>query len=149
MSNGWFVEPDDLVDVTVPGCHCPGTPHTEEVFGLLPEPTPELGLAAVSALYNAAPNQMMKEVLGRVYLEHGVKRWTLVDENGKPVPITHELLRRIKWDAVLPIAEKGSELYSEAIFRPLVGQAPNSSPPGRIVPLTSAKPSSSRRRQTA
>jgi hypothetical protein len=79
------------------------------------------------------------EKLGRLYVERGIVRWNFLDEGGEAIPISPDLLRRLNWDAIFPIANKAAELYSEALVRPLVAQASKSSSNGHTAPSTSAK----------
>lgn len=91
--------------------------------------------------------QELEVRLGRVYLEFGIVRWTFVDEEGKPVPVERALIRKLSWQAVFPVANAASTLYSEDLLRPLVGAASRSSPNGHTAPSTSARRRSSSTRQ--
>ena len=84
------------------------------------------------------------------YLVHGIESWTLVDGR-EPVPVTGKAIRdRIftNLDVAFELADVADELYTETVLLPLLGVAPNSSPPTptdeSTSPPTSTKPTSLR-----
>jgi len=86
------------------------------------------------------------EVLARLtegYLLFGIERWSLVDEKGKAVPLSHSNIRsRLleNFEAAGKVADAADELYAKAILLPLMAGASTSSPPtptnGSTSPLT-------------
>lgn len=117
-------------------CPCPGTPHPDgDTVGL----REKLGLAAGIALQrmviNANQNRPdAEELTGKLaegYLLHGVEDWTLVNEDGRPIPVTDITIR--KWlledfATAAPIADQADGLYMAAVLLPLVNRAQTSSP---------------------
>lgn len=75
------------------------------------------------------------EVLARLtegYLLFGISGWTVVDEKGKPLPVTHSAIRErllTRWDAATTVSDEADELYQGAILLPLLVKASSSSPP--------------------
>lgn len=144
---GWFVN-DDRVAVEGLGCRCPGTPHPDgDTVWLRAELGPEGGFAALSVIRAVGGDaDLLAEKIGRVYAEHGIVDWTFLDDDGEPVPCTPEMVARLSWDVLYPVAEKGDEIYSEGILRPLVAKASRSSRNGHTAPSTSRKRTSSSKR---
>lgn len=140
----------DEVPVELESCHCDGTPHDHDTVWLRAEVTPDLGVAARSAIGDVVSQGIEKDdimaVLGRVYLRHGIVRWTFTDAEGNPVPVTPNAAGSLKWEIAEPIADKADDLYSEDIFRPLVARLSKSSRNGRTGRSTSARTTTSRRR---
>lgn len=83
---------DHLDDVPVPigECLCPGTPHPDgDVVYLSPALSAAGGMAAQGAIADAESDSIrLQELLWRVYRDHGVVGWNLLDEDGEPVPLT-------------------------------------------------------------
>ena len=141
---GWFVS-DDRVAVEGLECRCPGAPHPDgDTVWLRSELTPEGGFAALAAI-RAAGGDISEEKFGRVYAEHGIVDWTFVDEDGEPVPCTPDLIARLGWDVIYPVAVKADDIYSEGILRPLVARASRSSRNGHTARSTSPKRRPSRK----
>jgi hypothetical protein len=75
------------------------------------------------------------ELLARLtegYLLFGIIGWTVVDEKGKRLPVSHAAIReRLLSDfaAAEDVADAADSLYSEAILLPLLARASKSSPP--------------------
>lgn len=69
--------------------------------------------------------------LTETYLVHGIESWTLVGDDGKPLPVTkaniRALLERDIAD-ILPLVDEADELYSAAVVLPLLARASKSSP---------------------
>jgi hypothetical protein len=113
---------------------------------------------AVRFLKLQDPDASEGDMLGTLtehYVIHGIEDWTAqeADERGKlaPVPVTGGNIRRLVlpyWDIAMEVADAADNLYTEAILLPLLGVAPNSSPPTPTDESTSAAsgstPSSSR-----
>lgn len=88
-------------------------------------------------------------VLTEGYVLHGIEAWTLVDERGKPVPVSRAAIR----DAVLSrvdvasvVGDAADELYGEKVLLPLLARASRSSQPTRTEPSTSPQTASPTRR---
>jgi hypothetical protein len=146
---GWFVS-DERIPVDGLACRCSGGPHPDgDTVYLRAELGPDGGFAAMRAIRGAqADPDGLQEQIGRIYAEHGIVDWTFLDDDGDPIPVTPENIRRLTWDVIYPIAEKGDDIYAEALLRPLVAGRLNSSPNGRTAQSTSRKqrPSSTRRK---
>jgi hypothetical protein len=77
----------------------------------------------------------MAEVLATLtefYLLYCIESWSLVDEKGKPVPVSKEAIRErvLSNDEVASqLGDEADALYSEAVLLPLVMGASRSSPP--------------------
>lgn len=117
MSSWWVSE--EKVPVELPECRCPGTPHPKgDTIFLRAELSPAAALAASGAVQEGT-SETLTESLGRVYVEHGIVGWTFLDEKGDPVPVSRDLIRKMKWEALYPVANRASLLYSEDFLRPL------------------------------
>lgn len=135
---GWFVS-DERIPVEMEGCRCHGSPHDHDTVYLRAELDPAGGFAAMAAINAAQVNpDVLQERIGRAYAEHGIVDWTFLDDDGEPVPVTKENIRRLSWDVIYPIADKGDDIYAEALLRPLVARRLKSSPNGRTARSTSA-----------
>ena len=134
-------------------CHCPGTPHDEDVFHLVDaEHLPiDAGIAAASALVTVGDGNAGAVLIG-AFLRHGaIRSWNLLDEDGKPVPVNPSTVAdRLTW------VKGGTELASAALSRYINAQtlAPfglstserttaDSSSDGQTEPSTSPPTSSS------
>jgi len=79
------------------------------------------------------------EIWARVsefYLLHFIERWTVTDKAGEVIPsnvanVRHYLIERHPLVA-LDMADRADELYSDAVFVPLVSRERPSPPPGPI-----------------
>lgn len=90
---------------------------------------PDGGAAAVMA------------TLSEVYLLHGIESWSLVDDKGKPLPVSAGSIRELILadpEIGMVVADEADQLYSEAVMRPLLALVSNSSPPTPIRRSTSA-----------
>ena len=133
-------------------CSCPGTPHDGQDGaddGDYVTMRPALSFAAgaealrmmAAALVVVAPtgggpngkepivdNSRADEMVGPVYVRHGVESWNVVDEDG-PVPVdTDAILSDYSWS--YPIAAAGDDLYSGAVLAPLLRRTNASSGSG-------------------
>ena len=114
------------VPVSIGPCECPGTPHGDgDLVYLAPVLSARGGMAAQGAINDAGTDGVkLQELLWRVYRDHGVTGWNLVDDDGDPVPLTPENV-----DLALPfgkggqaVADKADELYSEDVLRPFLAR---------------------------
>lgn len=111
------------VPVSIGPCECPGTPHGDgDVVYLAPVLSAAGGMAAQGAISDAGGDGVkLQELLWRVFRDHGITGWNLVDENG-PVPLTPENI-----DLALPfgkggqaVGDKADDLYSADVVRPFL-----------------------------
>jgi hypothetical protein len=82
----------------------------------------------------------------------GIESWSLVDEKGKPVPVTRaEIDARLleaegAYDAAATITDAADALYMGPVLLPLVARASKSSPPMPTAPSISARTASPAKR---
>lgn len=112
----------------------------------------ELGLAAESTIYlhKDGEAELAATALGRVYVAYGVADWSFLDDEGKPIPVTHDnALRALPWGrGGKEVADRAAELYAPAVLRPLVERARRSSRVTSIDGSTSAtRPTAQARRK--
>ena len=120
-----FDQPDP-VSVSIGGCLCPGTPHAEDLVYLAPSLSAAGGMAAQGAIADASTDDgtvdgvALQELLWRVYRDHGVIGWNLLDDDGDPVPLSRD-----NKDRALPYSKGGrkvgdaaDELYLEDVLTP-------------------------------
>lgn len=145
---GWFIS-EDRVPVELEECRCPNTPHDHDTVWLRAQLGPEGGYAVLRAMRLAEAGQIVsEEELGRAYARFGIVDWTFVDDNGLPVPCNDDNIRRLTWEVIYPVAQKGDDLYSEELIRPLVQRASKSFQRGQTGQRTSpSKRSTSTRRK--
>lgn len=114
------------VPVVIGPCECPGEPHDDgDVVYLSPVLSAPGGMAAQGAIEAADGGRdlvRLQELLWRVYRDHGITSWNLVDEDGEPVPLTSENLEQ-----ALPfgkggrlVADKADDLYAQDVLTPFV-----------------------------
>jgi hypothetical protein len=142
------------VEVRLPECWCPGTPHEADLVYLAPSISMAGGLAARAIVIDEVDQGVdpirLQERLAVVWIRHGIVGWNLVDEEGQPLPLDEATVR-----AALPygkggrlVADKADDLYNEDIMSPLVAMSRSSSPRGRTNGSTSATPASTRKRRS-
>lgn len=114
-------DPVDPVPVRIGACECPDTPHADGDFVYLaPVLSAPGGMAAQGAIADAGNDGVrLQELLWRVYRDHGVIGWNLVNEDG-PVDLTAHNL-----EAALPygkggrlVADKADDLYAQDVLAP-------------------------------
>lgn len=149
---------DNLVPVRVGDCACPDQPHTDgDIVYLLPMLGLEGGAAAeldVSAIQHLPEARRANALYARwaaTYVEYGAVGWNLTDAKGKPVPFDVSVLVNDYSKGRL-VAEKASDLYSEAVMLPLLETAmerlreeAEPSPDGSTEPSTSPIPLATRK----
>ena len=131
----------DPVEVNIGDCGCAhsngSVPHPDgDVVYMRPKPDLAMGIAAGAAIRQSG-NYLgdTNAALYTVYVRFGVVGWNLVDRDG-PVPLTvGALLDRLEnpLSAGMLVANKGVELYHEAVLAPL---APAKSASRRPSPRT-------------
>lgn len=112
-------------------CPCPGLPHEQDTIYL----RPKLGLSGGVALQGLllrlikeAPDSgldrdILAGIMSEGYLLNGVVGWTLVDEDGAPVPVTHQSITEkllLDFQVAEPIADIADDLYYEPVLAPLL-----------------------------
>lgn len=139
------------MDVTV-ACPCPGTPHPDgDTVTLRDKPTLEMGTTSLGwASQQASDGKPTTGHISVLYVREGILSWTFLEEDGTHKPVNAETLDWFVDDFALayPVAEKAAELYTDAIFAPLLAQMNKSSAktarprrssqPGPTDPSTSA-----------
>jgi hypothetical protein len=114
-------------------CICPGSPHEQDTIYL----RPKLGLSGGVALQGLLL-RMIKEApdtgidadllggfMSEGYLVNGIVGWTLVDENGQPVPVTPQTITEKllgDFEVAEPIASLADSLYYEPVLSPLLSK---------------------------
>jgi hypothetical protein len=114
------------VPVSIGPCECPGTPHGDGDFVYLaPVLSAPGGMAAQGAISDANTDSVrLQELMWRVYRDHCIVGWNLVDDEGEPVPLTAE-----NKEQALPygkggqtVADKADDLYNEDVLRPFLAR---------------------------
>ena len=117
---------DRLPDIAVPigGCLCPGTPHPDgDVVYLTAQLSAPGGMAAQGAIADAADDGVrLQELLWRIYRDHGIVSWNLLDEDGESVPLTpaniEQALPYSKGGRI--VADAADNLYNEEVLTPFL-----------------------------
>lgn len=136
--------------VNVGPCRCPGAPHEpDDWVELWPEATIPIGTAVLAIVREGGTDAaIIQGRLARVYILLGIRSWSFVDEDRKPIPVAPG---RVDWEAtidtLLPWTKGGMELadaadalYSDDILRPLTSRQSTRSPGGQTVGSTSPTP---------
>jgi hypothetical protein len=121
---------EPITSVSVGPCACPGSPHPEDKVQL----RPKLGLAegvrlqamVVEAKQNGVDAPTLTGMLAESYLLVGVSGWNLVDDKGKPLPVTPEAIKDsllADFDRAAPVSDAADVLYREVAIGFLVKQA--------------------------
>jgi hypothetical protein len=114
------------VPVIIGPCLCPGEPHDGgDIVYLHPVLSAPGGMAAQGAIADSANDAVkLQELLWRVYRDHGISSWNLVDDDGDPVPLTPANI-----EVALPygkggrlVGDKADDLYSEDILVPFLAR---------------------------
>lgn len=73
------------------------------------------------------------------YMLMGISAWTLEDEKGKPVPVSHTAIRERLFESaeVVRVSEVAEEAYNRVVLLPLMEGASKFSPPTPTDELTS------------
>ena len=112
------------VPVSIGPCECPGTPHGDgDLVYLAPVLSAVGGMAAQGAVSGGGTDPILfQELLWRVYRDHGITGWNLLDEKGEPVPLTTENKdRALAWDkGGEVVADKADDLYGDDVIRPFL-----------------------------
>jgi hypothetical protein len=117
---------NDLVPVPLGYCPCEGKPHEDgDVVYLYPDLSVPAGIRArawfVDAMTGELDSPTLQEKIAGLWLEVGVAEWTFLDDDGSPIPVTHENVVR-----ALPygkggrlVADKADDLYVDSVITPL------------------------------
>jgi hypothetical protein len=131
-------------------CACPGTPHAE---GDTVNLRPKLGLADGTTLQSQLRSDIVAAGSGKVnwdrsigmlmegYLLVGIVGWSLLDAEGKPLPVSEDAIReRLLDDFALakPIGDVADDLYFEPVLAPLLKQLAESLTSSQTSKSTSA-----------
>jgi hypothetical protein len=125
------------MDVTTE-CPCPGTPHEQDIITLRPHLDYRAAAAikyAVALYQNEHPEMDVADIMALLserYIRSGVMAWTLVDETGKPVTVSDTAIVErllVRTDIASEVGDACDELYAEAVMRPLLRLASQSSRP--------------------
>lgn len=126
-------------------CACPGTPHDGEdghddgdIVVFRPRLPFAAGVEALRLIFDPDTETHAANALP-VYLREGPESWNLLDEHGKPVPLTREALEALPFADQYEIGDQGDTLYGGEVVAPLLRRMSKSSG-------TSPTTSSSRRR---
>lgn len=139
------------LSIRVRDCACPDAPHPDgDVVYLRPTLSLEGGIAAQQDL--VAANGVQDDLVRRwlvTYVRYGAIGWNWTDADGAPVPFDVAVLLD-DFTLSSPVAEKGDELYSEAVLRPLGLSRSRTSRSGPTAASTSrTRPSRSRSRASS
>lgn len=151
---------DQLVEVRIGDCQCPGSPHADgDTVALRPKLDLRGGFRVKrrlielnQAAFGEQPTDMaeLEIQLAEAYLTEGIFEWNLVDEHG-PLPINPDTLRDHlfnDYSRAEAAADKADDLYRPAVLDPLVQRALNSSPATPTSASTSATNGVGRKRPT-
>ena len=144
------------MDVPIP-CLCPGTPHEGDTVTL----RDTLDFHAVTAIRHAVSfleaedtTAYTAEVLATLtegYVFHGIASWTLVGDDGKPLPASRANIRERLLPDVLAasaVGDAADELYGEKVLLPLLVRASTSSATTPTETSTSPRTDSPKRPRT-
>lgn len=139
----------DLVPVRFRDCSCPGTPHPDgDVAMLRPYLDYPGGAEALAAIAKSDGTEGgIAQFIGPVYIRRGVVSWNVLDDDGKPVPVTPEALDALRWEDAYELADKADDLYGGQVLAPLVKRTSGLSSAGPTAVSTRPRPKSSRKRQ--
>lgn len=140
----------DPIEVRLPACYCPGSPHEADLVYLAPSLSMAGGMASQAAIAEAGRDPIqLQEMLAEVWIRHGVIAWNLEDASG-PLAVTAEAVR-----SALPygkggrlVAEQADALYAEDILAPLAERLKTISRRGPTNGSTSRAPASTRKRRS-
>ena len=119
-------------------CRCVGAPHEQDTITLRETLSPRDASAIskdIGVVRLEDPDATVGDILATLtegYILRGIESWSLVDEDGKPLPVTKANIRdRILSDleATMNVGDVADELYAEAVMLPLLRQASSSSRP--------------------
>lgn len=144
------------MDVPIP-CLCPGTPHEGDTVTL----RDTLDFHAVTAIRHAVSfleaedtTAYTAEVLATLtegYVVHGIASWTLVGDDGKPLPASRANIRERLLPDVLAasaVGDAADDLYGEKVLLPLLVRASTSSATTPTETSTSPRTDSPKRPRT-
>lgn len=141
------------VKVKVRECACPDKPHNGEGDWVLLAPTLSLegGLAAEGDMRSVRelPENERQEALNRrwvlTFVKYGAKGWNFRGPEGEELPFDLDVLLS-DYALARPIAEKASDLYTEAVLLPFLVRQATRSPTGQTGATTSRRRPQTRKR---
>jgi hypothetical protein len=131
------------MDVTI-ACPCPpkatGEPRHEsdtvslrDKLGFQAAMTIRKQMYVIKAQDQAASTGEILAAMTEHYLLFGIEGWSVVDDKGKPVPVSRaairEFLELIDFDTAELLTDAADGLYAELVLLPLVAKASKLSPP--------------------
>lgn len=112
----------DLVAVPIGVCPCPGAPHGDgDIVYLAPVLSMAGGMAARSAIIEGFTDEIAaQEAFAGIWLRHGVRDWTFLDEDGDRIPVSEQAaLDLLPWaKGGRLVADKADELYATDALAP-------------------------------
>lgn len=156
------------MEVTI-NCICPtkadGAPRHNQDRVTLPDTLDfrtALTVRQTVAMEMATRSSSLAAVIGlliEAYLLYCIESWTLVDEKGKPVPVSRQAVQErllTHFDEAEKVGDAADDLYTEKVVLPLVNGASKSSPvtptPGSTSPTNghgTKRPRPSKRSSTS
>lgn len=130
---GWLADPDTTDEVDLGSCRCPGTPHERDSAQV----RTDYGDGEVRAIYEAATavtSSGLIRVLEAVGDDLAIAKftisWTLLDGEGKPIPINAQVAGRLKGsarNALLAVINPAIERAGGELPNASGGRSPGSS----------------------
>jgi hypothetical protein len=116
--------PSDPIAVRVGDCLCEGSPHADGDFVYLDAQLSLDGglLASAAMAVSEGDPQKGEHDLGFAYLLGGISGWNFLDDDGKPIAVNPDTIRRaLPWGkGGRIVAEKANKMYFDQVIRPLV-----------------------------
>ena len=138
--------------VVVP-CACPVTHGGDDEIYLAPALSMAGGMAAQALIGQSMTDPIaIQEGLARIWINHGIVGWNLVDSDGDDLPLTRSNIEaRLSYaKGGRAVAERADDLYAEDILRPLQERLKRLSPRGSTAsgprPTSGRTTSTTRRR---
>lgn len=138
------------------GCQCLGSPHEKDTVWFRPKLSLEGGAMADTAIRAAVGRGLstftddVQKELGWILTFQGIESWNFLDDDGKPIPVTQEVIRYgLDWvQTGSHLWEKATELYGEEAFVPFQARLQSFSARRQTAGSTSRSRSTSRKRST-
>ncbi len=112
-------------------CTCPGTPHPDgDTITFKDRLTFEENVAAVTSIMTGDNIGIVSKAWG-IYLHAGPIAWNVLDEQGRAVLLTREVLDGLSFDDQWEIADRADDIYGKVALAPLVRRTSVSSKNGQ------------------
>lgn len=120
------------MDPITVGCLCPpdGTRHPEGDTVTLYDPLPFTKAIvmqkAVGIMVSDSGDPEAEEILAALteaYVMYGIESWSLLDEKGKPLPVSRAAIEGrllVRLDDAMTVADAADTLYAPVVLRPLL-----------------------------